>query len=113
MSDDDINYRELPGMGGQLKLTAIAERVMESPLPPHLKSTALILAMHGNEEGDWILPTVGRIAHLVGKAKRSVQHDLTALIGLGVLARGSLPFGIDDIGGWRVGGHPTPYRIVP
>jgi hypothetical protein len=83
----------------------IAMLVLESGLAHRLKLTAVAMALHADEDGGRIFPSIGRVARLVGKTSRRIRDDVTALCGLGVLE----PIGD---GGRRGGkGRSTVYRL--
>ncbi len=60
-------------------------RVADSGLPPHLKMTAVVLALYATEDGDRIYPSVARVARQLGKTERVVRANIATLRNQGVL----------------------------
>jgi hypothetical protein len=54
-------------------------RVLESALKPALKPVAVVAALFGDENGERIFPSVGRLAWLIGITPRSTQRQLAEL----------------------------------
>ena len=64
---------------------SLAMRVLESALSPSLKFTATVLALHANDAGYRIWPSVDRLAWLMGVSTRKVQRELAGLRAEGVI----------------------------
>lgn len=73
-------------------------------LPAHLKSTAMVLALHGDDDGDSIYPSLQTLVGLTSKSPESVRRDLRQLRELGVLGPGTRARG-RVLGGYQIGGR--------
>lgn len=63
----------------------LAMRVLESALDGSLKFTATVLALHADDEGYKIFPSIARLAWLMGISVRKVKYQLKHLRNCGVL----------------------------
>jgi hypothetical protein len=63
----------------------LAMSVLESGLDASLKPAAVVMALHADERGFRIYPSIGRVAWLMGISERAVQVKLSRLRELGVL----------------------------
>ena len=64
---------------------SLMSAVWKAELPPTVKSVALALADHGNDEGYRVYPSVGLIAWKTGLSTRAVQRAIAWLVASGVL----------------------------
>lgn len=63
----------------------IAKLVLASGLPAHLKPVAVTLALFGDEQGESIFPSVGRVAYLLSTSPSTVKRALRDLRTCGAL----------------------------